>query len=64
MNTILDAVLMRGAPPLAAGVWWSAIALVVVSYIPRVSGWLTDADLDHEDDDDLDHLTVKRGEFR
>ncbi|WP_044506190.1 hypothetical protein [Gordonia sp. KTR9] len=64
MNTFLDIVLVRTAPSVAslqfAATFWGAVLVCVASYVPRVNSWLTDADLDDEDDD-LDFLRVDHG---
>lgn len=68
MNTFLDVVLVRTTPTttslLFAVIFWGALIVSAASYVPRVAGWLTDADLDDETDDDLEFTRVTRGEIR
>ena len=68
MTTFLDVVLVRTTPTstslLFAVIFWGAVIVSAASYVPRVAGWLTDADLDDETDDDLDFMRVTRGEIR
>ncbi|AXH50511.1 hypothetical protein SEA_RUTHY_48 [Gordonia phage Ruthy] len=68
MNTFLDIILVRTAPTptsfIFAMCFWGALTVCVASYLPRLGGWLTDADLDDEYDDDLEFTPIDHGHIR
>lgn len=73
MTTLLDVLFVRTTPTpgsfaLTAFLWTLAVAVAAALVAPNVlrllRNWLTEADLEQIDDDDLDYLQVDRGEVR
>ncbi|QXN74963.1 hypothetical protein SEA_POSH_55 [Gordonia phage Posh] len=66
MNTFLDIILLRTTPTptsfLFAMFFWGTVTVCAASYLPRAAGWLTDADLDDEDDD-FEFVRVEHGQI-
>lgn len=62
MITEYDFIFGAGAVAFLALLWLAALVLPDVDDPDSEMSWLTEADLDDEDEDDLDYVKVDRGE--